>query len=320
MDEMLTVKQWAEKVGLKLNDYSGFLEMYKRLAQSQDKDWFSKVENRFTNAGDILCTRRAFADGITLCTMIPPKVEQWEAMLEFIPEFIESLISGGIYYLVNFKMSKLTLREKAENLLRLVRLKIKAREKIKELNGPLEDIRVEEIGKIAEKIEKYGETVDAAEFSLLGDIADELELLLQKKRIREFQLPNKKIKLAVELNSAVKEKRKICPSPDEYMYIEIPGQPKKPFIQTYSFLTPGETRTGVALNIPGSLSGTLRTTKAINDKINAHMGAGRIEEDAARHYLEVIDNGVLRRDRRSFMSSLEELVKQIGNGFKGEDR
>ena len=308
MDEMLTVKQWAEKVGITLNDYSGFVEAYERLVPQQEKNFLSSMKNRFDNAGDILCTRRAFSYGIFFCSMIPPKIDQWEEKLEFIPEFIEESISAAIFYALTVKNNKKSSREKAEHLLRLVKLKIKAIEKLKEFNGRVEDINVDEN--------------EEEVLRLFRDIVNDLEVLLQKKIINSFQIPSKKIKSAHELNRVVMEKRKMLLSQDEYMYIEILGQPKKdPFIQTYTELGPGgNMRPGVVFDVPGVLKGSLPITPPIKDKIDGYISAARIGDEEAQTSLVVIDDSVPERERKTFMSWLEGVVKKIINSFNRDGR
>lgn len=321
MDEMLTVKQWAEKVGITLNDYSGFVEAYERLVPQQEKNFLSSMKNRFDNAGDILCTRRAFSYGIFFCSMIPPKIDQWEEKLEFIPEFIEESISAAIFYALTVKNNKKSSREKAEHLLRLVKLKIKAIEKLKEFNGRVEDINVDEIGGSAKKVKKYDENEEEV-LRLFRDIVNDLEVLLQKKIINSFQIPSKKIKSAHELNRVVMEKRKMLLSQDEYMYIEILGQPKKdPFIQTYTELGPGgNMRPGVVFDFPGVLKGSLPITQPIKDKIDEHISDARIGDEEAQTSLVVIDDSVPERERKTFMSWLEGVVKKIINSFNRDGR
>lgn len=64
LETRMTVKEWAEKAGLKLYNYDGFMDIYSRLSENSSNDFETRMAERFRDAGELVCTRKAFESRI----------------------------------------------------------------------------------------------------------------------------------------------------------------------------------------------------------------------------------------------------------------
>lgn len=111
----MTVKEWAEKSGLKLYNYDGFKGIYSKLSGNDAGILYEDLAIRFRDAGDLICTRRAFESRLMSCTIQLPEMSQYEEMADVIPEFVEGhinlLISARIGQLKYYSLEGDDLRE-----------------------------------------------------------------------------------------------------------------------------------------------------------------------------------------------------------------
>lgn len=326
MENMLTVKEWAKKAGLHLYNYDGFVKMYERISNKTEYDFETYIANRMRNAGELLCTRRAFQAGLSGCTINFPAMSQYEEMSDVIPDFVETSINISM---VNISRSisyskDIDLRANIEQLLELLRLKSIVREKSIKINGVTDKVNISDLDENAlspksmEFIKKYNGTVEDLEINLINEIISDLEHTLGQKRLKLSKVADEKIHLLASLLYVSARNKCREPSENEYMYVEIPGMPKEPFMQTYTIIEKDSKRTGVAFDIQtedGRVRGSMPTTPEMDKKIKAKMG---IHTDETSKSLEIIDSQVKSEERRGFMERLEELVKNIINKLRGD--
>lgn len=336
------VKEWAEKAGLKLLNYDGFVRIYEKMVGESDNDFSSHIENRMRNAGEILCTRRAFQVGLNGCTMYFPTIDAYESMLEVIPDFVEDNVTISISIDGRFNQ-KQDPRSKVENLLKAMKIKLKAREKRLELATIPESIDFEKIeGRILKpkeikEIKQYGDDVGSAEIKLMHQIINDLENILRQKKIKPSKIPNKKLEFLTGLYFETSKIRNVDPKEEEYMFINIPGLPKEPFVQPYRIIGLEGITTGVTFDIhtdKGRVRGAMRTTPEMDAKIRESQEpqeeyedfvgleeggqALALPEEVARinKSLEIIDEGVPKESRMELMERLENFVRKIRDFFR----
>ena len=90
--EMHTIKEWAKITGLKLINYDGYMDIYHKLSQVDIGDFYNNTVSRFSDAGDLLCTRDGFESGLLGCTMKVLTIEELPRIAEFIPRYAEFYI------------------------------------------------------------------------------------------------------------------------------------------------------------------------------------------------------------------------------------
>ena len=348
MSEMLAVKEWAKRSGLKLQNYDGFLEIYENLSGESASDFSTYIVNRMRDAGEIFCTRRAFEAGLHGCTMIFPTIDDFETMLEVIPGFVENEITHSISMSGVGNKGQDSKRE-VEYLLKAMKIKLKAREKRIELGEIIEKVNLQDIEgrllkpKEIKKIERYGTTVEDAELNLLHEIINDLENILRQKKIKPSKIPNKKIEFLTGLYIETSRVRHADPEEEEYMFINIPGIPKEPFVQPYRIIGLEGITTGVTFDIhndKGRVRGAMRTTPEMDAKIRKSQEPQEEYEDLVgleeggqalalpeegeriNKSLEIIDVGVSKESRMELMERLENFVRKIRNFFRrdGEGR
>ena len=93
--EYLKVKEWKEKSGLNLFNYDGFTNDYESLVQERNNSFSEHINNRFNSAGDLICSRKYFESKLYMCTIkMSPSKEDFVAMADVIPDFVEHLQDG----------------------------------------------------------------------------------------------------------------------------------------------------------------------------------------------------------------------------------
>ena len=333
--EMLTVKEWAEKAGLKLFNYDGFVEMYERMSNNEKSDFETYVANRVRNAGDLLCSRRAFQAGLSRCTLRLPDLSQYEEMANVIPNFVESNLNIDIIMSIMYSGSEeKEPRKKVERLLEIIRLKKVVREKSIEINGITEEIDIADIDKKTMGhenlaiLKRYTGTVESIEVKLIDEIISDLENLLQQGTINLSNIPNEKIKALASLFAISSRTKNSDPLENEYMYIDILGKEKEPYVQPYNVIEKDGIRSGVAFDLPsdnGRVRGAMRTTPEMDKKIKEKIGMQTDDvlfnqpndKDETARSLEVIDSQVKNEERRGFMKRFEDFVKHIIESLRG---
>ena len=342
--EMFTVKEWAEKSGLKLYNFDGFTEIYEKLAQVQSNDFFTNIENRFRNAGNLLCTRKAFEAYAMDCTMEFPQISQYESMSEVIPGFIEREINSRIRIYLNFitesKRTPEELRSDIEQLLNLVKLKVKVKEKDIKLSGRNKEINISELDETKfgildmSIIKKYEGTVESLEESLSEEIIKSLEEILQKKTIKLSKLPIDKIKTLTSVYYYTDRSLDDGPIEEEFMYVDMPILEKEPFIQPFNIIGADGIKSGVTFNIEtdrGSIKGSMPTTPEVDYKIrkknnfeenkiiNISENSDKSTIEATLDSLQVIDKEVTPEERVGFITRLKDFTKKLIDRLKGNN-
>ena len=115
----LTVKEWKEKVGIDLYNYDGFKDDYKKIVCKDSIPFSDEVIVRFNDAGNLICNRRYFESKLESCSMYFPEEKDYEKMIEFIPNYIESQIMISIYY-INHKLKSKYDKKRDRNFLKKI--------------------------------------------------------------------------------------------------------------------------------------------------------------------------------------------------------
>lgn len=333
---MLTVREWAEKAGLKLYNYDGFRGIYSRLSGKPSDNFQTNTVTRFRDAGDLVCTRKAFESRLLSCTMQVPQMSQYEKMSEVIPKFVELDINLSISAIMGqLRHSKVKgdeIRTELEKLLSLMKQKVTVREKSIRINDPAEEVQISELDETGLSpseiaiIKKYNGTVESLEAKLSDEVIQNLEEMLQKGSKNLKKVPLDKIGVLTSLLHSTARQKVGKQIDEEFMLINIPGQKKEPFIKTYNIIGGEGLKTGVAFDIEnesGRISGTMRTTPTIDDKIKKTTGGNVIDpvlhvEETSRA-LQVIDSEVNASERMSLIARIKEFVKNRLNKIKGNN-
>ena len=321
-EEMLTVKEWAKRAGLKLHDYDGFKDIYEKLSGNKSGDFYSDVSVRFRDAGELLCTRTGFEVGILGCTLEFPKISQYEKMAEIIPGFVERDINSRIFgicaQLERDEMNSDEIRNAVEILKELIELKAIARRKSIELNGEDKTADISEVdmsrfsGKEMKIISKHKGTVEELEEKLYSEIADRLEKLLENKKIKIKKIPIEQINISTRLLYETGRKKSGKSLEEEYMYLEIPGQQKEELNVPYTVIGGDGMREGVVFDIEtenGRIKGTMSKPQHEETKTTEEQKE-ELEDDTEKS-LQTIDAQVSTEQRENLFTRIKEYTKRI---------
>ena len=317
-EEMLTVKQWAERAGIKLIDFSGFNSIYERLSGNESIDFYSYVSARFRDAGNLLCTRRGFEAGLRDCTIGLPEFSQYEKVADVIPNYIETDISLRISFICGqLERGKVTpneLRETIEQLLEFIKIKAIARSKSIGLNNEdkttnISKIDISRFSKQQKKmITKHKGTVEELEEKLYSEIVNKIEKALEEETIKMKNIPLEQIDIYRGLlyGSGRRNYEDNKSMEEEYMYLDIPGQEKEEFEVPYRIIDGNGIREGVAFDMKtedGRIHGTMRTnTKKVTKEIS---------EESAEKSLQKIDDQVSAEQRKSLFARIKEFTRRL---------
>lgn len=319
-EEFDTVKGWAEKAGLKLDNYDGFVEIYEKLTKKISNTFYETVATRFRNAGELLCTRKAFETYVKGCTMHFPKLSQLEKMSDIIPNFAESsingLISADIGKLSHYSLSKDEIRTTVKDMLDLLKQKENARKKSIEIYGSEEiDIINLDLDNLNENqiniIKNYHGTIEGLETQLFSEITQDLEKLLQKNNIKLPEILLDKLRTLTSLLYST-QRQKTNDNLDGFMYVNIPGQDREQFIKPYYIMGTDEIRSGVAFDF-NTVRGAMATTPDVDATIREHINskAPVLSADSVLTSLETIDKQIKPEERKGLLSRLKEIVKSF---------
>ena len=322
---IMTVKEWAESSGLKLFDYDGFMEIYSKLSRDDSIDFESQIVSRFRNAGDLLCTRKAFISCLSGCTIQVPQTSQYEEMAKVIPEFVESNINMNIAFSVgqlkHYDLKRDELKTALEKMLNLLKYKANVREKCIEINkgaGETDISQLDETRFSSEDIEiikSHEGTAESLEAKLSDEVIQSLEDLIQNRNPKQSRVPLQKIQLLSTILYSTARQRTSEKLEEEFMYLNNPLQKKEPFIKTYNIVSEEEIRPGVAFDIDtenGKVKGAMRTTPGIDAKIKKAIES----LDETSKSLEVIDSEVSVEQRVSLKTRIREFAKKILDKIK----
>ena len=332
----MTVKEWAEKAGLELLNYDGFTDIYSKLSGNSSGNFYTNISRRVRDAGQLICTRKAFESRVMGCTIQFPQVSQYDKMADVIPEFVERLINTNIVILIDelrdIDYQEDGAREHIEDLLSCMKQKLNIREKSIKANGTAEEIEISELDeKEFDKlkmsiIKQYKGTVENMEAKLSEKIIKRLEETLRKKNPRLSDVQLEEIKTVVTILNRTARQKTNPKIEEEFMYVDIPNQYKEPFVQTYNVIEGNGIRPGVAFDLAtedGRVKGTMPTTPEIDAKIRQATGQEGVSisnissaQDTDKS-LQIIDSEVSVEDRRSLKTRIKEFVKKIADKIKG---
>lgn len=249
INEMKTVKEWASFLSpyMQLHNYDGFVKMYKKLSGSNDEDFLEEQDFRFSNAGNLLCTRRGFVSGLWSCTITVPKLADYEKISDILPNYIESEINMRLALKEGeLKRGTKKLTSKMiEEFLELLRLKTIAREKNIKQSGSTEEKLLSKIDK--SKFSKQSRTLISM-FNLtkfFKGTAEELEMYILNKITKYLKENSNKeyldvdnnflnnLNLLREIYYATIRYRSDIPIEEEFMYVDVLDK-KEPFQQEYT--------------------------------------------------------------------------------------
>ena len=192
-NEMLTVKEWAEKSGLKLYNYDGFLDIYNQLSPKDGSSFVDYTTIRFKAAGDLVCSRESFETHLSNCTMNIPRTEELEKISEVLPYFVEQFVNLRLGSTVGFSRHNMIKPEDVEKELKgvldLLAQKLSARAKSIALNpsetSSISSIKDDELKtKVTKMFHSKADTVEKAELLLSQNIAKEIERIFRKHNIK----------------------------------------------------------------------------------------------------------------------------------------
>lgn len=342
-EEMLTVREWAKKAGLKLYNYDGFTKIYSRLSGEAYDNFFTSVTTRFRDAGDLLCTRSGFESRLSECTMQFPEKSEYEKMAEVIPDFVESQINRDIITYVWVFSGKMPMpegvdtRTHLENLLDILKCKANVREKSIEINDARD--KENEISSVdtthyspAEKkiIEEHNGTVESLEVKLLDEVSKSIEGILQGKVIHLSDIPIDKLRVLAFISDKTARKREYSKTDEElieeFMYINVPGQKKEDLVKPYNIIGSDGIASGVVIdyeNESGKVQAVLPTTPEINEKIQNNIDRKdtgvELSDDETSQALQVIDEKVTPEERKSLITRIKEFAKKFLDKLRGND-
>lgn len=153
-EEMLTVKEWDQKAGLKFYNYDGYIEIYNQLSSKDTTDFTGFNEARFFDVGELLCTRTGFESGIFESSMRIPEISEYESISNVLPNYIEGEINTKIScILADLNRQQLEKSQQIKSiteLLRLLKLKLTVRKKSISITGisrknPLDKVKQERL-------------------------------------------------------------------------------------------------------------------------------------------------------------------------------
>lgn len=199
-EEMLTVKEWANRAGLKLYDYDGFIDIYEQLSGNSSSDFATNTMTRFRDAGDLVCTRQAFEERLFECTMTLPQKSEYLQMAEVIPNFVESNICITIASISGFLRHKMyksetELKETLKELLDLLKLQAAVKEKNIQNNSITEEVNISDLKtdylspEEVDIIKGYQGTIESLEVKLSDESIQSIEALLEKESIDLSEIP-----------------------------------------------------------------------------------------------------------------------------------
>ena len=196
---ILTVKEWAERAGLELYNYDGFTKIYSKLSGDDHDDFGTTQLKRFRDAGDLLCTRKAFESRLMECTMQLPNASQYEKMSDVIPGFVESNVNLKISVIMGQLRHSMIkgdrVREVLEELLNLIKQKEALKKKSIEMDGTTEEAAISDLNTTwfnadeMKIIQEHEGTVESLEAKLSDEVIENLEQMLQRKSIILSELP-----------------------------------------------------------------------------------------------------------------------------------
>lgn len=329
--EMMTVREWAEKAGLKLHNYDGFLDIYSILSGKNSGEFHEHIVSRFRDAGELVCTRKAFIAGIYGCTIYFPDLENSDEMADVIPEFLEPYITWGLVdftrQLRDSKPKGEQLKSELEKLLELIKNKIAVREKSIKLNCNLEEVEISELNKDyfnrseMATIKKYNGTVEGLETQLLDEIMQGLEESIQEKRPRMPKTTLNKISMVNKILGYTARQKENPEIDKEFLYMDNSEQDKEPFIMPFNIIDDERIQPMVSVEIEQEgvrMVGEMPSTPEINDYIKRATESNENERtdsilsiEEADSAMEVIDNQVAPEERRSFLTKIKDFAKNI---------
>ena len=316
INSIMKVKEWAEKSGLKLYNYDGFTDIYNKLSKNAEVDLISSIKRRFSDAGELGCSRKAFVAGIFECTIGFPRIEDYEKMSDFIPEFVEYDIANnlrGICKILGNIKSNNEYRNVAVRLSQLVKIKAMARKKSIEVNKKdgvesKREISFIDDSKFSRKQKRIfnnykAKTVEGLEEQLFDEIIKEVDSSLKKKKVKISDITLEKVNIldTIYLEAARNEE-----SPNEIIYINLDNKnrEKEPFYLQYNLIGKDEITKNQVFD--------LQTEKG---KV---LGANPIKQKEINKSLKIIDGSVKEEERKGYFSKLKGFVERIKDKGKEE--
>lgn len=273
--EMLTVKEWAKKSGLKLYNYDGFLSTYEKLSQTSPETMLEHVEERFRDAGEMLCSRESFETHLSECTMEIPKMEELDSIAEVIPHFVENFLnlrlSTTIGMVRHGMIAKDQMEKELTDVLQTIGMKLNARAKslamYKLEDTNLNRINDDDLKRDVDRIlQKKVQTVEEAELMLCQAIAREIEVAIKENNITIPRTLISKLRVLTSLFYHTARSRKVYSLSNDFMLVSSPLQKKEDLIVPYNMIGESGIHSGVAFDLN-------------NGNVHAH-GTLPISEDA----------------------------------------
>ena len=341
VEERLTVKEWAKKAGINLINYDGFVEIYSKLANQSLNELYTSIAARMSDAGDLICTRRAFEVCLNKCTIKFPTVSELERMADVVPYFAESNIDRHIT-LNTCNIENMTKNQKKGNigeepikkLIEILKIKKTIRQKSLDMSGHNRKRKIKEIDRnrllkstVREALEKYKGTVEDIEEKLIDEALKELEMANRKNDLNK--IPFEKLKLLSNLYFFTERAEEYNITKEElesdFAYIQYPGQERDDLTITYTVLDGNEATTGVAFRYQtdeGKTEGAMHTSKEVDKRIREKLGIGEnplTEDNKVEESLQIIDAQVSTSQRKNLFKRIKEFMQRIF-GPKDEGR
>ena len=252
----------------------------------------------------MVCSRRYFESKLERCTIAFPKEDDYERLIEYIPNYIEDNIIISIHNKINeFKFSydkqkqiKLSLKiksllygkynipekpeEKIKDIIELLRLKEKAKEKSIDFAGIKEEL--ENISLVNEDLlnSKYlKKYVGAKENDIVSELFSILECLLKKNsKIKYSDIPYDLFNvLTILYKKRVKITNENSKEPiGELYYFDTDSKQNTNFVRTFSEIDKDGLTHGVVFHFVdennNEIKGTLPISEEKKDVIDSSFG------------------------------------------------
>lgn len=252
-EEFKTIKEWCKITGLKLYNYDGYVDIYLELTGQQNSatSFYETQTIRNRDAGNLLCTRRGFESGLRGCTIRIPEISDYEQLSDYLPNFIESEINIRLSLrygqLKTSSLNEDINKDYIKDLLKLIKLKVIAREKNIKINNSTEQKSISklQLNDLTSKeklllakynlLTKFNGTIEDFEIYLTNKIIESLEKTLTKTTMKIANTTLIEIKLLTSIlyqTARWESKRDVK---EEFIYLDLLDQ-KDTFEQTYNII------------------------------------------------------------------------------------
>ena len=282
--EMLTVKEWAKKSGLTLDDYDGFLDVYEKLSGAKTDTILEHSEARFRDAGELVCSREAFETHVSGCSMKLPNMEEMDFISDVIPHFVEHYLNLKLAAFIGSVRHGMIAQEDIKKefaaVLDAIAKKLGASVKSMKMYK-LEEVNIalipdDELKREVDRVlSNRAQTVEEAEKMLSRDIAELIESARKEENITIPKTLINRLQLLTSLFYHSARSRKVYGLSNDFMLVSSPINKKEDLIVPYNIIDGEKIEPGVVFDIDGDeahVQGTMPITEDAKDKLAGEIG------------------------------------------------